>query len=316
MKEESILKARPFRKFITEAIAIDGSVTPLIIWHVLFFGLFATVVKYLSAYFESNYQFDLDIEANPFEIAGAVLGLLLIFRTNSSYDRWWEGRKLWGGIVNQSRNLAITGLAYGSTDPVWRKEFVQWVSVFPHVARANLRQEGPCERVLALIGPEATEKVAAANHMPNFVIQKIAQLLHEAVKQKEMDHFAFMQADTQRALLIDHIGACERILKTPLPLAFVIKIRSFILLFLTALPFALLHRLQSDWLIPFVTMGVAYPILAVDQIGVELQHPFSKTSLSHLPLDDISNNIEKNLQGLLAQSEDSLAPMNAKVPLD
>jgi ion channel-forming bestrophin family protein len=112
-----------------------------------------------------------------------------------------------------------------------------------------------------------------------------------------------LQIDKERASLIDHIGACERILKTPLPLVYGIKIRRFIFLFLLALPFALLHRLTHEWLVPVMTMFVAYTLISLDQIGVELQNPFSQANLSHLPLGEISANIEKNLSGLLKASE-------------
>ena len=82
-----------------------------------------------------------------------------------------------------------------------------------------------------------------------------------------MSGFAFHQAERERAMLIDHIGACERILKTPLPAVYSIKIRRFLVLFLVTLTFALFHKFQSDWLVPPFLMLVAYPMLAVDQIG-------------------------------------------------
>jgi putative membrane protein len=144
--------------------------------------------------------------------------------------------------------------------------------------------------------------------MPSFVALKLGDLLHEACERLEMDRFAFIQVDRERALLIDHIGACERIAKTPLPRAYSIKIRRFIVMFLLMLPFALLHRLDGDWLVPFITMLVAYPLLSLDQIGVELENPFSTSNLSHLPLDDISATIERNLLGVLkVKQADTLA---------
>jgi putative membrane protein len=118
-----------------------------------------------------------------------------------------------------------------------------------------------------------------------------------------MDKFAFLQLDRERAQLIDHIGACERILKTPLPLVYAIKIRRFIVLFLVSLPFALLHRVENDWLVPLVTMLVAYPLVSLDRIGVELQNPFATSQLSHLPLSDISSAIEQNVIGLLGADQ-------------
>jgi putative membrane protein len=135
--------------------------------------------------------------------------------------------------------------------------------------------------------------------MPSFVALKLADLLRQACDRSGMDRFAFLQVDRERATLIDHIGACERILKTPLPVVYSIKIRRFIALFLLTLPFALLHRIQGDWLVPFITMLIAYPLISLDQIGVELQNPFAKTNLSHLPIGDISDAIETTLLGLL-----------------
>lgn len=287
------------RGFWREAFAWQGSVTPLVIPYVLAFGLIATAVCVVAWLEERLWGVEIGLEIAPFEIAGAALGLLLILRTNAGYDRWWEARRLWGGIVNQSRNVVISGLAYGPADAAWREKFVNWVAVFPHAARCSLRGEQPSAEISALVGAESSAQIATSPHMPSFVALKLAEFLREACDDYKMDRFAFLQLDRERAALIDHIGACERILKTPLPLVYAIKIRRFIALFLLTLPFALLHRLNSDWLAPVITMMVAYPIMSLDQIGIELQNPFAKANLSHLPLGDISANIEKNLIGLL-----------------
>lgn len=294
-----VFMRRDRNRFWREAIAIHGSITPFVMPYVLAFGAIAAGVCVLSWLTEQAFQWRISLAVAPYEIAGAALGLLLILRTNAGYDRWWEGRKLWGGIVNQSRNLTISALAYGPRDAQWRDKLVRWASVFPHIARCSLRGEPPSPEVAALVGGNCAEEIASANHMPGFVALKLAELLREACDRHDMDRFAFMQIDKERASLIDHIGACERILKTPLPLVYAIKIRRFILLFLLMLPFALLHRIDAMWLIPAVTMLVAYPLMSLDQIGVELQNPFAKTNLSHLPLGDISTAIEGNLKGLL-----------------
>jgi putative membrane protein len=287
------------RSFWRDAFAWQGSVTPLVVPDVLAFGLFATALCAVAWLIERQYEVKIGLEIAPFEIAGAALGLLLILRTNAGYDRWWEARRLWGGIVNQSRNLTISALAYGPRDSAWREEFVKWAAVFPHIARCSLRGEPPSPEVSALVGPDASREIASAVHMPGYVALRLAELLREACEQHHTDRFAFLQLDRERAALIDHIGACERILKTPLPLVYSIKIRRFIAIFLLTLPFALLHRMSSDWLAPLITMLVAYPLVALDQIGIELQNPFAKQNLSHLPLGDISANIERNLLGFL-----------------
>lgn len=294
------------RHFWREAIALQGSVTPRILPHVFAFGAYSAAVCGIAWWVNRNWQKQLGLEVAPYEVAGAgaVLGVLLVFRTNAGYERWWEARKLWGGIVNQSRNLAISALSYGPVGDWWKDNFVRWTATFAHVARTSLRGQPVPQEVVALVGPSAAEQIAAAVHGPSFVALKLGTLLGEARDKSQLDSFAFLQLDKERATLIDHIGACERILKTPLAKVYSIKIRRFIALFLLTLPFALLLRTNSDWLVPIITVLVAYPLISLDQIGIELQNPFDRSNLSHLPLDDISKTIEVNLLGLLkAESE-------------
>jgi putative membrane protein len=118
----------------------------------------------------------------------------------------------------------------------------------------------------------------------------------------------FLQADKERADLINHIGGCERILSSPLPRVYSIQIRRFIFLFLILLPFGLIPKFISTtantvslrvWFVPLITMAVAYPLLALDRIGSELQNPFWIKNLGHLDLDAITARIERNLRALI-----------------
>ena len=97
------------RDFWHEIFMLNGSVTPYVLRRVAVFGLYSLIVCAIWAV--PNFQFESDLA--PYEVAGAVLGLLLVLRTNAGYDRWWEARVLWGGIVNQCRNFAISALTYG-----------------------------------------------------------------------------------------------------------------------------------------------------------------------------------------------------------
>jgi putative membrane protein len=288
--------------FWREAIALQGSITPRVMPLVLTFGIIAGATCVVSWVIEKPLQMRLALAVAPFEFAGAALAVLLVLRTNSGYDRWWEARKLWGGIVNQSRNLIISAFSYGPSNLGWREALVRWTATFPYVAKDGLRGEKPSDQVAKLVGSQACHQIAHSPHMPSFVALKLADLLRDACDRGEMDRFAFMQIDRERALLIDHIGGCERILKSPLPHVYSIKIRRFIVLFLLTLPLALIHRLNGEWgnwLVPVITMLVAYPLLSLDQIGIELQNPFSPSNLSHLPLDDLCATIEGNLMGML-----------------
>jgi putative membrane protein len=280
--------------FWSEAFAWTGSATPRVLPRVAAFGLISAVVCATAGP-------SLAIPVGPHEVAGAVLGLFLVLRTNAGYDRWWEARRLWGGIVNQSRNLTIQALSYGPDDPQWRGDLVRWTIAFAHASRRSLRGERSLPELAALLGVADAARIARAAHMPGAVAREIARLLRRAHAAGAMSDFAFQQAEAQRALLIDHLGACERIAKTPLARVYSIKIRRFIVLFLVTLNFAMLHKFDSDRLVPPFLMLVSYPILAADLIGIELENPFSTRNLGHLPLDDISATIEANLMGLLAE---------------
>jgi putative membrane protein len=153
------------------------------------------------------------------------------------------------------------------------------------------------EELVHLVGIVKAERIASAEHMPTAVTLQISRLLREGIKMG-MDRFAFLRAEDERAKLIDHLGGCERILRSPLPMAYSIQIRQFIFAFLFTLPFGLVE--QVEWLTPVVIMLVAFPILALDEIGVELQNPFSESRLNHLPLTDLCAAIERNLLALVA----------------
>jgi putative membrane protein len=286
------------KNFWHEIFLANTSVTPGIKWRIGIFGLIATVIWAVG----TGTSLIPTSDIAPYELIGAALAVLLMLRTNTGYDRWYEGRKLWGGIVNQSRNLAQIGLAYGPENSEWRDKFVRWTAAFSHSCRHSLRGQTSLEDMRALLGDEETDALAAAQHKPMYVAQRLAKMLRQAVDDGQMDRFAFMEAEQQRCLLIDHIGACERIMKTPLAKALSVKIRRFLFLYLCALPFGIFDR--ADFMTPLIVMLVAYPLLALDQISVELQNPFSQSRVSHLPLDDICRTIQTNVMAMLDEETD------------
>ncbi len=155
--------------------------------------------------------------------------------------------------------------------------------------------------------------------MPLYVSLQIGRMLRDAVREGRLDRFAFLEAERERAQLIDHVGACERILKTPLARVFSIKIRRFLFFFLSSLPIALVDKTGA--LTPLITCFVAYPLVSLDQIGVELQNPFSKARLSHLPLSEICDAIQENLFALLDVADEGDEPRtnhraNGKVDIE
>jgi putative membrane protein len=287
------------RNFWREVFTLQGAATPRVIAEVLIFGWIATMIYIVQ---KLTPDLDISVEVGPHEVAGALLGMLLVLRDNAGYDRWWEARKLWGGIINQGRNLVTAALAYGPADPGWRRLIVCWTAAFAHGARARLRRETNIPDLGPLLGPEQAARARASGNVPTFISLRLAGMLHEARASGQMDDFGFLEAERQRATLIDHLGGCERIRNTPLAAVYSISTRRFIFLFLVTLPFALLHKLKADWLTPLATALVAYLMLTLDHMGVELQEPFSEGSLSHLPLDVYCRNLERDLFVLLEQA--------------
>lgn len=287
------------KSFWREAFSWQGAASGRVLPTTIAFGAFAALIYLLYI----SYYPNLTLEVGPHEVAGALLGLLLVMRTNAGYERWWEARKLWGGIVNQSRNLALLGLAHGPADERWREQFIRWTVAFAWVVKACLRGEKEVPELTPLLGEKEAAGVLAAEHLPCRVAQRIEELLRQACERVDgMDRFAFLQAERERSALLDHLGGCERIRGTPLARVYSVTIRRFILLYLGTLPFALLHKFEAEWLAPVVTFFVAYPILMLDQLGIELQQPFATRSLDHLPLDQICRTITENLLALSRQT--------------
>jgi putative membrane protein len=278
-----------YPNFMDCALAIDGSVTPRVWKKVLAAFIYASLISLLSIFIPS-----LALPISPFEYAGVIMGLILVFRVNAGYDRWWEARKLWGMVVNCSRNLAIIMFHYRRTSN--RNEInysLGLIVAMPYLMKNALRGLTSTDEVKHLLDDDTYGQLQEWQHKPNFISSKLAELLSQMQKEDNLDQFSFLKAEELRETILDCQGACERILKTPMPFVMAIKSRRFILLFLLILPVALVD--YSVYINPIIVTLVAYALFSLDQIGVELQNPFSIDNLSHLPLNDICNTIEKNI---------------------
>lgn len=286
---KSVDELVPGAAFWREAFALRGATTRRVLGRTLVFALVyvATTLLMRSAPW-------LAIRTEVMEVSGVMLGLLLVFRSAAGYERWWEARRLWGGILNQSRNLVRAGLSYGPVDRAWQDDFARWVAVFAHVARGTLRDQRVLPEVAALLGEAEATRIGATEHMPSHVAGRIAAILRRALETGDLDRFAFLAMERERMALLDHVGGCERILKTPIPEVYSVTIRRFVVLYLCALPFAFAAPL--DLLSPAYAILIAYSILSLEQLGAELQNPFVIRSLSHLDLGAFCTTIERELR--------------------
>lgn len=218
----------------------------------------------------------------PFSISTFALSLLLVFRTNSSYDRWLDARRIWGNIVNRCRDMARQASVFFPEDAAEEKEaFVQWVTLFPIVLMCHLREGQSIKEECRLrnIQPEDLECVVQAPHGPVYVLTAMTCQL-QALQRGHCDSitgFELSRMDEGISALHDAVGGCERIFRTPIPLSYTRHTSRFLVVWLTYMPFCIYEQLGLAT--PLVAMGMSFFLLGIDEIGVQLEEPFSIMSL-------------------------------------
>ncbi len=237
-------------------------------------------------------------------LIGVPLGLLLVFRTNASYDRFWEGRRLWGSIVNAARNLARmvhTATPEGSQlQRLWKA----WIVAFPYAAMNSLRGRAGLGPAVADLPPHEVSAAVAAQHVPLFVAARLTAAAHEAHRQGLLTNELQLACEQLVQQLIDWFGGCERIHRTPLPFAYMVHLRRALILYCYTLPLGLVEKF--GWLTVPCTLAVSYVFFGIEEIGVEIEDPFGEDD-NDLPLDAICALIESNVLSLDPVAASSLA---------
>lgn len=248
----------------------------------------------------------LNLPTTVHQIVGTALGLLLVFRTNASYDRFWEGRKLWGSIINETRNLARAATVHLAGQPKLLRRVLLWTVSLPASSMHWLRGNRALNQPARALPAGEVSQVLSADHPPTACAARITTALVEARNQGIVGEYLFVEIDRNVQLLIDYIGACERIRSTPLPFAYVVHLRRALLLYCYSLPFVLLHQM-GWWTIP-ATFLVAYFFFGIEEIGVEIEDPFGVDD-NDLPLDRFVEMLERNLFDLAGMDLD-VAPFD------
>lgn len=274
---------------------IKGSMVREVTYRVVVYVAWAAAVVYLH-----QHHYAVAFPDKGHVLVGVALGLLLVFRTNASYDRFWEARKLWGSIINETRNLGRAGSVYLCEAPDLVERLFRWTMAFPHAVMDRLRNGGvglgPAREWFA---PGELDPVLKADHLALAVACRMSEQLAEARQRGVISDFVQMNLDQNVQLLVDYMGACERIHRTPLPFAYMIHLRRALLLYCFTLPFALVE--VFGWLTVPATLLIAYTLYGIEEIGVEIEDPFG-TDDNDLPLERFCELIERNLQSMRALS--------------
>ena len=236
-----------------------------------------------------------------FSLLGLVLGLLLVFRTNTAYDRWWEGRRMLGNLVNNSRNLALKLNAYlDESDVELKKFFAIMIGNYGIAMKEHLRH-GVIYEQLDDIPQPYLDQMKKAKHVPNRIMSFVYNKVNQLYKEGKFTGDQFIVLDKHIEAFTDVVGACERIKNTPIPVAYSIHLKKFIFFYIMILPFGLIHDLRY-WSIPIMIM-VFYAFTGLEVIGEEIEDPFGK-DVNDLPTDEISVKININIKEILVHPYD------------
>ncbi|MFC6097032.1 bestrophin family protein [Flavobacterium qiangtangense] len=240
-------------------------------------------------------------------IIGTVISLLLAFKSNQAYDRWWEARMIWGAIVNDSRTLLRQVIGFYK-DPdfsveanEFKESFAKRQAAWCYSLGQALRGKDPLKPIKHLLTADEFRYVSKHKHVPNAILILHSRALKIAKDQGKINTYQQVEIDNTLTRLCDSMGKCERIKNTVFPTTYSLYIRFTLCLFIMLLPFGLTNLV--GWLqIPLVTT-IAAAFFLVEKMAIHLQDPFENRP-TDTPVTAISTAIEKNLIQMVNEFRD------------
>ena len=227
-------------------------------------------------------------------LLGLALGLLIVFHNNCAYDRYWEGRKLWGGLINTSRNLARGAAVYGGE----AKDLAGLISGYLLAVKQLLRRDTDLSEIKPYIPNDVYEQAVLASNPPSFLALEMSRWIASRASEGRLDTVTAQSLEQMVRALLDNQGGCERILKTPIPFAYAVHIRQMLAIYVVTLPFALVG--EMGWAtIPTVAV-VAFGMIGIEEAGNEIEDPFG-TDPNDLPLEAMCATIAKDVAALASK---------------
>ena len=261
---------------------------------VLGIGVYAAIVCVPAVYFGLGGY--IKMNTSIFSLLGVILSIFLVFRTNSAYDRWWEARKQWGALVNNTRNFAIyVQSMFPREDKEVRRFFAKHISNFCLSLVEHLRGGVKLDKLIYLHDEERAE-YETKGHIPNHIALQLFERLAEAHRNAEINEGDYINIKAQHQSLLDILGACERIKKTPIPFSYAVYLKIFITAYGLLLPFALVNTFHLS-AIP-ISMFIFFALLGVELLGEEIEDPFG-LDCNDLPTGDIAHTIKGNVFEIL-----------------
>jgi ion channel-forming bestrophin family protein len=268
-----------------------GSVLPQLVPRLCILFIISTLI---TIFRETIFKYNLHLNPAPFTLFGIALALFLSFRNNASYDRFTEGRRLWGSLLNTSRSL--TRQALSLTDkPRDVKEtslFINYLIALAYTLKHQLRNTDPAPDLDRLVPGALATRIKAARYRPVLLTKELGSWVQSAKIRGHFDSTIQRSFDNNLNQLTDIIGSCERIAGTLIPYSYSVLLHRTIYVYCFLLPLGLVDSL--GWMMPVIVTFIAYTYVALEAIADELETPFG-LSANDLALDAICRNLENSL---------------------
>lgn len=255
-------------------------------------GIYSGVIGYLEVEYwrlaENSYVKNITIMHG---MLGFVISLLLVFRTNTAYDRWWEGRKMWGALVNNSRNFAVK-LSVILQDEKDRKYFRKMIPSYASILHKHLNDTDTSKQLFDDVDLEIDHH----KHKPNQVAKMLFQKINDLYESKKITGDQLIILNEEVKSFTDICGACERIKNTPIPYSYSAFIKKFIFFYVMTLPFG--YSFSLGYYVVPVVVFIFYVLASLELIAEEIEDPFG-TDENDLPTHKIAENIKKHVEELI-----------------
>ncbi|MDM1555224.1 MULTISPECIES: bestrophin family protein [Chryseobacterium] len=274
-----------------------GSVLPGLLPRLFLLFILSLGVVYLRGVI---FSFKIPLNPAPLTLFGFVLALFLGFRNNVSYDRFWEGRKLWGALLNTARSLTRQALTLKNMQQssVSVSEFIQLLGAFIFALKHQLRGTDAYEDLKDRLNADQLKIVYAAKYKPAVILRLLAEWVQKAKEERSIDTIQQARFDENFDKLSDILGGCERIVSTPLPYSYRVLLHRTVYIYCFLLPFGLVDSLR--WLTPLIVVFVAYTFVAFEAIADEIEEPFG-TEANDLALNTMSVMIEETIHEIAGE---------------
>lgn len=265
---------------------------------IIFVCLYSWLVTYLQLeYLHMELSSHVKNITTMHSLLGFAISMLLVFRTNTAYDRWWEGRKLWGSLVNNSRNLAVKlNSILPNDDDQNRIFFKKLIALFADELRQHLLNERTRLALDEQPHPEIPD-FDTSKHIPNQVVSLLMTKINLLHRDGKISGYQLLLLNQEVQSFLDITGGCERIKNTPIPYSYSVFIKKFVFIYILTMPLGF-PLVMGYFTIPVVAF-ISYVLGSLEMIAEEIEDPFGKDE-NDLPMHRIAENIRKNVNDILA----------------